>query len=43
MVPSMDVQNIGSKYQNAGFGIDSMHNFIPWCRYYYKLASFIKL
>jgi plastocyanin len=27
MVPSMDVQNIATNIKNAGFGIDSMHNF----------------
>jgi plastocyanin len=27
MVPSMDVQNIAASIKNAGFGIDSMHNF----------------
>ena len=27
MVPSMDVQNIAASIRNAGFGIDSMHNF----------------
>ncbi|HYY68082.1 MAG TPA: hypothetical protein VE572_07030 [Nitrososphaeraceae archaeon] len=27
MVPSMDVQSIATKIKNAGFGIDSMHNF----------------
>ncbi|CAN5493679.1 hypothetical protein BH18THE2_BH18THE2_18360 [soil metagenome] len=27
MVPSMDVQNIAANIKNAGFGIDSMHNF----------------
>jgi plastocyanin len=27
MVPSMDVQSIAASIKNAGFGIDSMHNF----------------
>jgi plastocyanin len=27
MVPSMDIQNIAATIRNAGFGIDSMHNF----------------
>lgn len=27
IVPSMDVQSIASSIKNAGFGIDSMHNF----------------
>ena len=27
MVPSMDVQSIATSIKNAGFGIDSMHNF----------------
>jgi hypothetical protein len=27
MVPSMDVQNIIASFKNAGFGIDSIHNF----------------
>jgi plastocyanin len=27
MVPSMDVQSIATNIKNAGFGIDSMHNF----------------
>jgi plastocyanin len=27
MVPSMDLQNIAASIKNAGFGIDSMHNF----------------
>ena len=27
MVSSMDVQNIAASINNAGFGIDSMHNF----------------
>src|ERR687896_1966300 len=27
MVPSVDIQNIATSIKNAGFGIDSMHNF----------------
>jgi plastocyanin len=27
MIPSMDVQNIAASIKDAGFGIDSMHNF----------------
>jgi plastocyanin len=27
MVPSMEIQNIAASIENAGFGIDSMHNF----------------
>ncbi len=27
MIPSMDVQNIVASIKDAGFGIDSMHNF----------------
>ena len=27
MVPSIDVQNVAASIKNAGFGIDSMHNF----------------
>jgi plastocyanin len=27
MVPSMDIQSIATNIKNAGFGIDSMHNF----------------
>ena len=27
MVPSMDVQNVAASIKDAGFGIDSMHNF----------------
>jgi hypothetical protein len=27
IVTSMDVQNIAASFKNAGFGIDSMHNF----------------
>lgn len=27
MVPSMDVQTVVAGFQNAGFGIDSIHNF----------------
>src|SRR5918999_1297536 len=27
MVPSIDIQNIAASIKNAGFGIDSMHNF----------------